>query len=202
MFILGRFGNTIFPLNKKSVLWGNLITLQGIHNTDDVIACLSLSHEQNAGKSYLRNPPHPSTKYMNLLSCLYFIELLSAGPKPKTLKIPISANSFQLAVFYFQPLKFYRYCIWLCKNWLQMCANSLEQLHQNLAQLWLCWRKTLFIALENYWRLVQEMLISQTKTSPYRKWYAVTLSFIFEKTIPKTFFSGWPCYSAKTLLIC
>ena len=96
MFILGRFGNTIFPLNKKSVLWGNLITLQGIHNTDDVIACLSLSHEQNAGKSYLRNPLYPSTKYINLLSYFYFIELLITGANQKSLKILISANSFQL----------------------------------------------------------------------------------------------------------
>ena len=48
------------------------------------------------GKSYLRNPPYPSTKYINLLSCLYFIELLSTGANQKSLKIPISANSFQL----------------------------------------------------------------------------------------------------------
>ena len=58
---------------------------------------LSLSHEQNAGKSYLRNPFYPSTKnIINLLSCLYFIELLSTGANQKSLKIPISANSFQL----------------------------------------------------------------------------------------------------------
>ena len=33
---------------------------------------------------------------MNLLSCVYFIELLSAGANQKSLKIPISTNSFQL----------------------------------------------------------------------------------------------------------
>ena len=37
MIILGRFRNIIFHL-LESVLWGNLITLQGIHNTDDAIA--------------------------------------------------------------------------------------------------------------------------------------------------------------------
>ena len=36
MFILGRFRNIIFHL-LKSVSWGNLITLQKIRNTDDVI---------------------------------------------------------------------------------------------------------------------------------------------------------------------
>ena len=79
--------------------------MQGIHNTDDVIACLSLSHEQNAGKSYLRNPPHPSTKYINLLSHFYFIELLSTGANQKSLKIPISANSFQLDCVLFSTIE-------------------------------------------------------------------------------------------------
>ena len=66
MFILGRFRNIIFH-SLESVLWGNLITLQGIYNADDVIAFFIFAHEQNAGKSYLRNPPYPSTKYINLL---------------------------------------------------------------------------------------------------------------------------------------
>ena len=46
------------------------------------------------------------------------------------------------------------------------------------------------------------MFISQTKTSPYIKWYAVTLSFIFEKTILKNYPEGdlAKCKNATELL--
>ena len=104
--------------------WGNLITLQGTHNTDDLITCLSLSHEQNAGKSYLRNPPYPSTKYvLNLLSCLYFLELLSTGANQKSLKSPTSANSFQLDCVLFSTIEI-----------LQVLHMTLQKLVANLRE--------------------------------------------------------------------
>ena len=105
MFILGRFGNIIFPLNKRLYCGGISLPCREYITPMTSQHFLSFSDEQNARKSYLKNPPYPSTKYINLLSCLYFTELLSAGANQKSLKIPISANSFQLDCVLFSTIE-------------------------------------------------------------------------------------------------
>ena len=87
-------------------MWGNLITLQGIHNTDDVIAFSVFISRTKCGEILFKksalsfNEVHIKFIFLPLLH-----RITVNRRQQKSLKIPILANSFRLHCVLFSTIE-------------------------------------------------------------------------------------------------